>query len=365
MQVDSLLACMLTSCLAACGGQSIELDKRHEGGPASADSATFLANQDMARSVLVDDTRVYWTTAMLSEPGPSSRGSLRSCLKDACADSIITYSTRAYEVGRPTPDEPFLAVALDAQVIYWMQYEEGSFESIRSCPVTGCKTPSIVVPEVYGSGALAVRDGYVYWISLVDDALLRCPVAGCSVPTPVALGVKGGIEAALAVDEQYVYWASGPALQRVKNDGSRAPETLGAVPDGISRSSLALTLTINDTHIFCAQQYEGRIFSCPLSGCDSATLLSDKEVMPTALFADAEHAYWISAPQAGEPRLGTLRGIELGGGEGAVDVHQAQNLFEVSPQAIASDATHVYWVASGLPNDDGGFRQATIFRQPK
>ena len=129
-RVAVLLSCSL---LAGCGAKILAFSTDGgEPGAASTGTGTgesakdiLVAKQNGAIEVFVDDARVYWVTAAENQLAPPQ--SLRSCLKDQCATTEVTYYTSSEISG------PGLDVVLDGANVYW--YRGG----INSIPAPSCR----------------------------------------------------------------------------------------------------------------------------------------------------------------------------------------------------------------------------------
>src|SRR6187399_2138739 len=88
--------------LAACSGKSIHLDREGAGGGGAAfkpDGEVLVSKQNRTLDILVDDTRLYWTTAAVRDGQTIHEAHVRSCSKDACADTTVEY-----DAGSLNPD---------------------------------------------------------------------------------------------------------------------------------------------------------------------------------------------------------------------------------------------------------------------
>ena len=119
--------------VAACRGRTLDLGGHPSGNSAGASNGEasrdiFLAHQNGAVDVFVDDSRVYWLTLPENTLAPPE--AFRSCLKDDCASTIVTYFS--------TSEAIVNAVAIDGANVYWYAPAVNSTDSaVDSCPRAG------------------------------------------------------------------------------------------------------------------------------------------------------------------------------------------------------------------------------------
>ncbi len=336
---SSALAFVLVAA-PACGGESLQLERADEAN----DPAAFITNQVYARAILVDESRVYWAT------GREPRASLRSCLKDDCGASAVTYVT----LSQNGSSMPFVVAALGEQAVYWQN--EGP---ILSCPAGGCSgSPTPIA--AYGASSLVVDGDYIYWTSASDTAVFRCSLSGCSSPTVIALHQLDA--AALGVAGDNAYWLSNSRVMRAKKDGSETPVVMADAQTG------AACLAVNSKHVFWSHGEDsgGQVSFCPLAGCEGTpTDLVVGEHSASGLRVDDQRAYWINADLVPQGFAGALRAIDLKSGAVPATLHVGQFFPTVFEHTIAIDANFVYWVAAPALDPKGNFDRQIIYRQAK
>lgn len=145
------------------------------------------------------------------ETGPSAlalRGSMLAWI-DVAKVSFCTYGAApgVCVIGKRELGAGVIDVALGKDRAFWLFSGE-----IRSCPLTGCVTPTTVVRGQ--SPARMAPDGdNLYWVNTVANAIYRCPQTGCDRPELVAT-VDDASFTQIAVDANHVYWTSRAGLFR-------------------------------------------------------------------------------------------------------------------------------------------------------
>ncbi len=266
-------------------------------------------------SIAVDDARVYWI-GLRPSGGPSPALALRSCNKDHCVDSLVTYVQGTPENGWA----PFAkAFAVQNGEIFWfdLAFVKGpSTFQLEACSVAGCDVSARTMPldPLYpvagaafdGESAYVCGSGFdktffgVQRVRLSDGASSQIVGLdrGCG-----GLVSQGG----------YVYWlAPGPEqrpqlaqIQRARSDGSGEIQTIadklpilpifpdgGAYPDVTYHSA---ALAVAPPNIYWAQgSLSGSIVRCPLEGCSGLPELVTSDVRsPSGVLIDQSQLYFL------------------------------------------------------------------------
>ncbi|MET0790446.1 MAG: hypothetical protein ABW061_02905 [Polyangiaceae bacterium] len=149
-----------------------------------------------------------------------------------------------------TIDEQVGPIAVDAERLYWMgRIARGSFgevAALRSCKKEDCAGSLISYDSnAAAQGAFRVQNGQIYWFHQLADAdsgqwcLLRCDVSGCSAGSQAVL-VAGQLGFELAVGSDAIYYdvplskdSAVPlvGLYRVPLSGNTAPTAVAQVTD--------------------------------------------------------------------------------------------------------------------------------------
>jgi hypothetical protein len=335
----SVTTALLASCLQACAGHAVDLDRAPVAtADAGGADAIILGSADDPpfNQLAVDDVRLYFATFS---------GKVRSCLKDDCANSLVTYAADATQ----TSIRNTLAVSRGS--LFWITTNL----TILSCDTVGCGAkPTTVIrdPALPSSSGLFADDGYVYWRSGLD--IYRCPASGCGLtPELVAAGQGpyssiGGL--GFAADD--AYWLSTTnspdsteallGIVRAPKDGSGPPEPVVAVaaPTG------EFAVDADSVYWIAANQ---QVLRCALAGCDGSPFVFDASAATkTDLKVDAAGLYWR------EPD-GALHFCALAGCDSRSAV--------ITPLPVVSyalDSSYLYWLEE-KPNM-GSFYGSNVHR---
>jgi len=165
-----------------------------------------------------------------------------------------------------------------------------------------------------------------------DAPLARCSSGPCVVTDlfePPRIGTV-----TIAVDRDNGYFVSSPVtLSKRSLDGGPIVEL------GTAESTL-MRVTLDETFVYWTEQ-DGRVRAVPKAGgatFEAAYVFGN----PTDITADDEHLYWVI------PQFGQVAMAPTPSGEGTQISDQSD------PQAVAVDATHVYWVNRGTADASSG-----------
>lgn len=280
------------SCLVACSGRTVRLDHEPAAGGSGAssddpDGPTLVYQLSGAPlnpgELLVDDRRVYWQ---------STDQAFRSCLKDDCQRSVVTYTTSSDLDSAGV--QRFSNIAVSAGQAFWLaQPPRGT---IYSCPSSGCATePTRLLrdPSLPRSYGLVADEGAVYWLSTRE--VYRCAAAGCAAgPQLTSLG-EGALPLFFGSEAFWILDVDRASrIRRAPKDGSSAASTLVEVstPDQGGRIQ---EIAVSSQFVYWLDD-ESRILRCPFSGCDAEpTLLETEGGTKLRLRADELGVYWLDS----------------------------------------------------------------------
>jgi hypothetical protein len=378
--MKNLGACLVATSLlaAACGSKTLRLDDQPptgagggtgQGSDAGADPTVFIPNQPAVMFVMVDAARAYWATGQTGVDSPPAV--FRSCLKDACDATTLTYRTIDGKTPNSINNAPFGGVALDAANVYWVETmvpPRGS--AIRACPISGCPTsaPEGLLVAQGASISSLVSDGqFVYWSAAEDTAILRCSIGGCP-EGPKAIALVQASAQSLSIDGDYLFWiaksgeASFDIMRAVKNGGD--PPTV--LVSGQNRTD---SLTARGGWVYWTNAYSvGTVLRCPATGCDNApSVVADSQHYPHAIAVDDGQAFWTNLEDPTSVPPATLVKCAHGGC-GSMPTTIDANLILWGPpdHSIAIDDQYVYWVTmTEKDHNTGSFPFAGVHRAPK
>jgi len=377
-----LLLGALSSIFLGCGGETLDLGRAVEppeyarpdrsDSDAASNGPTWVAtHQYGGDALLLDETRVYWSTSGAA-PQPDANNStcwtceesfvLRSCAKSDCAGTLVTYwRSPSYQV----------QIGVNRTGIYWTETKHlQSTSAILTCPIAGCVgRPAIVIFDIFSS-ALVVDDSYVYWLS-PDATLLKCDVNGCGqTPTFLARTNNARVDwpGVLAATTTNLYWIETTngtsAIMTLPKDGSEPPRVIA---DGLHQPQ---SLAVDAQNVYFTEGYSfGTVKSCPLVGCvGEPTVIASAQRYPALLAVAEDRAYWFTSTRGppyfwrGESgALAQLVGCPISGCGPNPTVLVGD---EVGPHGIGVDATHVYWTRYGevVSRPNGIYNDGAVMR---
>jgi hypothetical protein len=293
----------------------------------------------------------------------------------------------AYAVGITLDSKSlFVTSASDPHLVFSLPFAGGT--------PTGLVKP-VPTPTIYGSGAVTVAKGTVYWttggglqtfavptaggalttisstendpeaittdgsrVYWTDQSRIRYLTVGSTTPNTLPITTDAGTPfqtpTGIAVDGTYVYWsnqggAAGTAQiwRANKSDGSNATLLTMSAADSIQG------ITIDASTIYFTENYGGAgrtgVYSIPLAGGTSTTLSTAAagDNYPLKMVSDATSIYWINGESVrrmtkGVPSSittlfaygGALQSLVSGGG---------------TFNDLTVDSTYVYVTQSGAP----------------
>jgi hypothetical protein len=358
----------LTTLLTSCQTGQVELGNDGAiGGSTGTDGASenaFLAGQNGVIQVFVDDSRVYWVTRAENQLAPPT--SFRSCVKDRCSSTIMSYLEETKDVG-------VLDVAIDNTNVYWLRgIYNGTSSAVLSCPHAGCaSTPtSVIEGQVVNAANSLTSDGtFLYWTSPIETSVFRCEPDNCRT-TLATLAQTQANPQSLIVSSGYAYWIASEgqasfAIRRTAVDGTLPVETIA------TGQNQTTSLAVREPYIYFNNRISvGTISACPVTGCNGKpTMFASGRNSPTSIVTDGEDVYWLNL---GEPMLNqqtSLTRCAVSGCENPVPTLASFVSYMPSEaHGVTLDEGYVYWVATGAPQDASGrygFPDAVIHRIAK
>lgn len=331
---DQWAGCVVAALMAlGCGGKSVTLDRAAgmevAAGGADADGV-IVRGLGALYFVAVDDDRLYWV----------NESTIYGCLKSGCAPSLVNYYTEDLGPNPSTWGVSWLGV--EGGEVIW-----ASPDWLKSCPGAGCggepkvlgsRLPNAIyavsdsVIVGWGDGgiysmprrggewvrlvetaavatlALAVHEGFVYWIDMlpggVDIELLRISTDGSKSVEKLADLVAPSIESGLAFDSSFVYFTDG----RQSGAILRCPlEGCGGAPEDVLGPLRAPSQLAVDEHGLCVHHAVG-ILGQPIS-CAANSRPPVHQVFSDAatLVMDADYLYAVHADIANHDRFDLSR----------------------------------------------------------
>jgi hypothetical protein len=275
--------------LLGCSGRTVRLDHEPVAGSAGAagdDGAELVYHvPDVPLTegeLIVDDERVYWQ---------SDNQAFRSCLKQKCQQSVVTYSTSVDL--NSSGLQLFSNIAVSAGQAFWTALPPRG--TIFSCPSAGCAgAPTRLLRDpTMNNGSIVADEGDVYWVSTHD--VYRC-AAGCAGgPQLTSLG-EGSLPTFFAGEAYWVQNLGGTSrIRRAPKDGSADATTFIEVPNTPDNYVSIDEIAVNDPNVFWSDD-TSRILSCPRTGCEGEPSVLEAEAgLKWRLRADELGVYWLDA----------------------------------------------------------------------
>ena len=257
---------------------------------------TVLGNiTEKVEALAVDDRRLYWLGTDGNADG--RKVSLRSCLKEQCVDSLVTYAAdRVNEAS---------GFGLENGEIYWFQPDQSGQWNLLACDVAGCgKQPRNVgfgTPSAPGISAFTPEA--LYFCSTLDG-LRRVSLSGDAASNKLDSDAAHGCNS-LTVGGGYVYWSvstAGPlygiaTIGRIRSDGTGPVETIADNLEMLPSSNdeyPSNVVAVDETSVYWSQgALRGSIARCPLSGCvEAPQILAAPIRSPTTLLLNGSEIYW-------------------------------------------------------------------------
>jgi hypothetical protein len=218
------------------------------------------------RELATDATSVYWAN--------TGTGELKSAPLGGGTVSALWSGT----IGSP--------VAVDTSHVYW--WDRGS-NTVMMANTDGSSPTAVASsqPEVH---SIAAHSGHVFWIS--QGNVREIALSGGSVNT-LASGLLH--PRSVQSDGSHVYWMIGD-WDIANNELQRVPVGGGTVEVVATRS--AYSITLDATHVYCADNFGGEIWRVPLDG-GAVEMLATGQPYPFDIVVDATAAFWSSETDGG------------------------------------------------------------------
>jgi hypothetical protein len=300
-----------------------------------------LTSGQNAVAIAVDSESVYWTNGVVD-------GSVvKVPIGGGIPTTLAGGQTNAF------------GIALYGGNVYWSdmgivsETDEGGVTpnagTLMSVPVEGGPTSTLTSAlDIQNTTAVTTSDTNLYWLSgrTVDPPpgpsvgyLMNLPLAG-GTPTTVASDQFAG--RGVTADSANIYWLANENVMMIPVGGGQATTLAGQV-NGASIAS-------NGGNVYwtCSQSDQpglgtptGSVSKVSITG-GAPVVLASGLPGPTAIAVDGVYVYWTNAGSSeNDYSDGSVMKIPVGGGTPTV---VASSLF---PQAIAVDATSLYWGISG------------------
>ncbi len=284
-RLSPIVGTVLALCGTACGS-SVDLAPGPQLSVSSDPNVLGVINEQVAQLV-VDDERVYWI-------GVGSGYSLRSCKKDNCIGSLVSYANDGV-----MQSTGFTVV--QGQV-YWIATDA----TLRNCASPGCGSEARSVATGLNSDPRSLS--YIYGAFSSDTVYLTADFEIVAVPLgdaqarPRHLHPVENPVLSMAVDGDYLYAltafsATAPSgtIQRIRTDGTEPVQVLAANLRVVAIEGLVHRyLAIHSNDVFWPEgTLYGAVAHCPTTGCTgSEELLVEPVRSPTSLLSDGANIYW-------------------------------------------------------------------------
>ncbi len=144
----------------------------------------------------------------------------------------------------------------------------------------GALVPASDLTQPFAAHGIAVDASYVYWVSAGDP----CTVGkvGLAGGTPITLAQVSGAGFGLALDATSVYWTSSAAVWSVPKGGGQAVQL--ATPGGQG-------IAVDESNAYWTAT-DGTVDKVPIQG-GPVTALARAQARPDAIAVDASSVYWV------------------------------------------------------------------------
>jgi len=258
-----------------------------------------------------------------------------TCGHDCLGGACVSGACQPFALVAPDSGVAPSILAQDDTYLYWTDYINSTVT--RTDKTTGetlAMTGMTSLPE-----GIALDDAGIYWGDAVG--VWRCPKASCMLDITLVSTEANSAIHRLAVDDVGVYWTeegAGAILTAPKEQQDQTPATLwegDAATDDLVSDGQRVYFTATDGWLHVVGVDGGGVLSVggPSAGGSSSVTLDDGGV------------YWSTEGTTS----GTIERAQLSDLGDAQDLAPAQQ----NPTAIASDGTHVYWLANATSQDGG------------
>ncbi|HEY6459074.1 MAG TPA: hypothetical protein VIY73_02955 [Polyangiaceae bacterium] len=340
-----------------CGACGVDCDGGAcDAGTCAAMPAGALATGQLGPiAIAADGTNVYWLTTgaqdSFGKAGVKAFGAqVLACAATGCGNRPTVLATYApqFGIGPPTGGTPtsVAAIAVDATRVYWTDQQ-----SVHACALGGCGcAPTTIVASFWQPPGVAAAGGRVFWTEWAHGApntgtVSTCAATGCaSGPNVLATGQGGPL--ALTADDAYVYWTD------TYEDGGPIWESPAAGGDGgvrlvTNENGNPYGIASDATNLYWTNAGAGTVVQCAKADCQNTRIeLASGRVRPSGIATDGASVYWRDGP-------GDVYRCAVGGcgGSPTLVANAAMSSADFD-QAIAVDATRVYWTQQGAADDD-------------
>jgi len=242
-------------------------------------------------SVAVDDTDVYWTSAM---QGGTAKGQLQRQDKNGGQPTTVTQSAA----------NAFSCVVLDSEYMYWVQ---GS-AVFRASKKGGA--PAAVGGGLGGANCVAVDDKNAYVSLAGTEAKQHADGMIVSIPKNggAAKAVVKDVHAPadVQIDATDAYWIDGDKVMKAPKSGGTATQ-LAQAPGPIG------DIVLDDASVYFTvpgTKSDGSIGRVAKAG-GAPTILASNQAAPTGIVVDDHAVYWTCAgTDAGQHHDGTISKVD-------------------------------------------------------
>jgi hypothetical protein len=209
-----------------------------------------------------------------------------------------------------------------------------------------------------GAIHLAVDAQYLYWASTDQGTVMKCTKGGCGMsPTSLASGLTSmNTDIGIAVDPSFVYWTLGgygdfsvvDTVTRVPIGGGARQvlsTTMGAGTQMMGEIAYGgIVVDATSTYWSGASLTAGGIWKCSTGGCGTNASLVLQSAMGGigAVAADAANVYWVETANL---LYDVVACPKTGCGSSPTVLATGQT----STLAIVTDGANVYWVNGTVP----------------
>jgi hypothetical protein len=319
---------------------------------AGSEIPTVIAtHQNGTKHFALDDKRIYWTTF---GPDPDSTldiglSILRSCAKDDCAGTLVTYATSSQAAIGP--------IATNGRNVYfWLSTLDGAcrFGCLHICPVEGCPSKPTQIANL-SLVSMAADVTHIYWLS-GDATLQRCPAAGCGGHLPELVALTGSttndrntLGSTFIVDETSIVWFQydGPGLGRIVEFEKGGTKPLRSIAEGtLDTQALAADISRIYWNEYPVAEKPYPLKTCSRAGCGSDYgIFADQGGYPTLIAAGGGRVAWFLAASQWFHKEEPPEPAELFEcpSSGCGSAPKSILTSPMPPCAMAVDDTHIYW----------------------
>jgi hypothetical protein len=399
-------ACMSTDCTNGCYAEAtgvaqglfdtlntcIDLQCPDAGGTCQQNAATGACGGNLASCFAdtfvgppdPDGGAVVYPDAGLVYNCGELNTCLAACAEDAGAGCAAACNSRA------TPQAEALEAALDSCLAIACPSTDGGPCQMQGPACAGCiEQVTLAQPDTCATPYIACNadtsntDGGVAVPTVLADAgTLSTVLTGLDQAASTIIASNNWLYFTQVVGGGPVYrlWIGGGSAEFpdggvgfgdggiFTGDGGTILESVGpAQPTPVS-----LAVDANNVYVWSVGTFQinssinngdGTVVQIPIGGGAATTLATNMEVLYDAAYlnaiaSDATHVYWVAGASGSD---GAIMRSAIGGG-GATAIYSSQQI----PQAVVTDGTHVFWAdwgtfdSMGHSNNDGTLWQGSV-----